>query len=202
MLKNPQFHYMKLYIIIPIIVIGLSSYFVLALGVFPEKYLEQKQLEPSPYFEAILSDTQIQLGESFLIQIDSENVGDYGDIYIISAAFPELDNLDGIVKITNYDLSHTPLMINVGDEIGASYTGGVETVFAKYPSIEAMNRPVPSNSKFNMDLLITPQKTGPFVIYVKNIAIPHVSEQSHFPRDGILDHQNEYVKKYTVEVIS
>ena len=193
---------MKLYVIIPVIVIGLSIYFIFSLDVFPQKYLQQKQLEPSPYFEVHLSDTRINLGDSFLVEINSKNIGDYGDIYIISTAFPDLSTLDGIVKITNYDLSHSPLMISIGDELGANYTGGIDTVFAKYPSIEAMNRPTPSNSEYNIDLLITPQTNGSFTIYVKNIAIPHVSELSHYPQDGVLDHQNEFVKEYTVEVTS
>ena len=191
---------MKLLIIIPIIIISLSVYFVFTLDVFPEKYLNKTQLEPSPYFEVELSDSKINLGESFQFKINSKNVGDYGDIYIISVAFPNLENLDDKVRITHYDLSHSPLMIQVGDELGSNYTGGIETIQAKYPSIEAMNRPIPPGAEFNMELLITPDKTGPFVIYVKNVAIPHISEDSHYPKQGLVDHQNEFVQKFTIEV--
>lgn len=191
---------MKLLMIVPIVLVLLSAYFVFTLDVFPQKYLNKNQLEPSPYFEVELSDSEITLGESFQFKINSKNVGDYGDIYIISAAFPTLENLDDKVRITHYDLSHSPLMIEIGDELGSNYTGGIETINAEYPSIEAMNRPVVSDSEFNMELLITPDKAEPFIIYVKNIAIPHTSEDSHYPKEGILDHQHEFVQKYTVEV--
>lgn len=198
--ENFKFHIMKLFVLIPIILISLSIYFVFTLDVLPEKYLNKKQLEPSPYFETQLSNSQIKLGDSFTVQINSENVGDYGDIYIISVAFPTIEKIDDIVRITHYDLSHSPLMIDVGSELGANYTGGVQTIFAKYPSIEAMNRPVPANSNFNMDLLITPKETGIFEVYVKNIVIPHTSDIAHYPREGLLDHQNEYVQKLTIQV--
>lgn len=185
---------------IPIIIMSLSVYFVFTLDVFPEKYLNKNHLEPSPYFEVELSDSKINLGESFQFKINSKNIGDYGDIYIISVGFPTLENLDDKVRITHYDLSHSPLMIEIGDELGSNYTGGIETIQAKYPSIEAMNRPIPPGAEFNMGLLITPDKIGPFVIYVKNIAIPHISDDSHYPKQGLVDHQNEFVQKFTVEV--
>ncbi len=191
---------MKLLVIIPIILISLSVYFVFTLDVFPEKYLNKNQLEPSPFFKVELSDSEIDLGESFQFKINSKNIGDYGDIYIISVAFPTLETLDDKVRITHYDLSNSPLMMEIGDELGSNYSGGIETIQAKYPSIEAMNRPVPSNAEFHMDLLITPDKAESFVIYVKNVAIPHISNASHYPKEGVLDHQNEFVKKYTIEV--
>ena len=191
---------MRLLLIIPIILISLSVYFVFILDIFPEKYLNKNQLEPSPFFEIELSDSEINLGESFQFKINSKNIGDYGDIYIISVAFPTLETLDDKVRITHYDLSHSPLMIEIGDELGSNYTGGIETVQAKYPSIEAMNRPAPSDAEFHIDLLITPDKTEPFVIYVKNVAFPHISNDSHYPKKGVLDQQNEFVRKYTIEV--
>lgn len=185
---------------IGITVIGLVSYFAMTVFVLPEKFLEKEQFSPSPYLEAELSSSEIKLGESFRLSTISENKGDYGDIHIVSASFPTLSDIDGIVRIVSYDFSNSPLFIKPGEKIGANYSGGLESVIAKYPSIEAMNRPVQPGSKYVMDLQITPENPGPFIVYLKSIEIPHTNNQSHFPSEGQLDHQREYVLVYTVNV--
>ena len=187
-------------VLVPIVVIALSIYFTMTLFILPEKFLEKEQFVPSPYFEVHLSKSEIKLGDSFRMQIISENRGDYGDIHIVSSAFPNIQSTKGIVKIVSYDLTHTPILIEIGDELGASYSGGLQKIPAQYPSIEAMNRPVPKDSKYNIEYVITPKNTGDFLIYVKAIDIPHTSERSHYPRDGTLDHQNEYVREFVVKV--
>ena len=168
--------------------------------VLPEKFLAKEQLSPSPYLEVELSTTEINVGESFRLSTISKNIGDYGDIHIVSVSFPTLSEIGEKVKILSYDFSNTPIYIEVGDEIGAKYSGGLETVMAQYPSIEAMNRPVYPETEYTMDLQITPDEPGPFTLYVKSIDIPHVNSFSHYPIDGILDHQEEYVLVYTVNV--
>lgn len=168
--------------------------------VLPEKFLAKEQLAPIPYLEAKLSTTEIKLGESFRLSTSSENKGEYGDIHIVSVSFPTLYEIKDTVKIVSYDFSNSPIYIDVGDTIGAKYSGGLETVSAQYPSIEAMNRPVLPGAKYVMDLEITPDRTGLFTMYVKSIAIPHTNSLSHFPHEGILDHQNEHVLSYTVNV--
>jgi len=168
--------------------------------VLPEKFLGKDQFTPTPYLEAEVSSTQINLGESFRLSTISENIGDYGDIHIVSAAFPTLTKTDGIVRMVSYDFSNSPIYIESGDEIGAKYSGGLETVYAQYPSIEAMSRPIHPGTKYTMDLQITPDELGPFTVYVKSIDIPHTSSLSHFPTEGQLDHQGEYVLVYTVNV--
>lgn len=168
--------------------------------VLPEKFLAKKQFAPSPILEAKLSNSQINLGESFRLDTVSENVGDYGDIHIVSAAFPNSSKIEDVVRIVSYDFSNSPIYINIGDEIGAKYSGGVESVFAEYPSIEAMNRPSHPGTKHIMDLEITPKVSGKFVVYLKSIDIPHTNSLSHYPQEGKLDHQNEYVLVYTVNV--
>ena len=168
--------------------------------VLPEKFLAKEQFIPSPKVEVQISNTQIKLGESFKLGTISENVGDYGDIHIVSVAFPNLSEIDDIVRIVGYDYSNSPIYIKKGDEIGAEYSGGVETVLAKYPSIEAMNRPAKPGIKYVMDLQITPKMPGSFLIYVKSIDIPHTDSTSHYPQEGILDHQEEHVLVYTINV--
>jgi hypothetical protein len=191
---------LKNQVIIAIVVISLSVYFAMTVFVLPEKFLAKEQLSPRPYLEVELSTTEINLGESFRLSTISENIGDYGDIHIVSVSFPTLSEIGDNVKIVSYDFSNTPIYIEVGDEIGAKYSGGLETSTAQYPSIEAMNRPVYPETKYVMDLQITPGQPGPFTMYVKSIDIPHVNSFSHHPTDGTLDHQEEYVLVYTVNV--
>lgn len=191
---------MKKFVFIPIIVVLLSIYFSLTVLILPEQYLSKEQFTPIPYLEVTLSDSEISLGESFRMDVLSENKGDYGDIHIVSTAFPDLENPENIIDVVSYDFTHSPKIIMPGDEIGSNYSGGLETVVAKYPSIEAMSRPIPSGLSYHMDLVITPRDIGPFLIYVKSIDIPHTSNLSHFPLSGTLDHQDEYVLVYTVNV--
>jgi len=178
----------------------IALYFSLTVFVLPEKYLSNEQLTPQPYFEAILSDSEISLGDSVRLSIVSENRGDYGDIHILSTAFPTLSEIDGIVEIVTYDFTQSSVQIDSGDEIGAKYSGGLESVTAKYPSIEATNRPILPSAKNHLELLITPNEPGIFTIYVKSIDIPHTDDKSHYPYSGILDHQDEYVLDYSVNV--
>lgn len=175
-------------------------YFSLTVFILPEKYLSTEQLIPQPYFEVILSDTEILLGDSFRLSIVSENRGDYGDIHILSTAFPNLTEIEGIVQIVTYDFTQSSVSIAPGDEIGVKYSSRLESTIAKYPSIEAMSRPILPGAKNNLELIITPEKPGIFTIYVKSIDIPHTSNRSHYPLSGILDHQNEYVLDYSVNV--
>lgn len=181
-------------------VVSLAVYFAMTVFVFPDKFLAKEQFSPSPHLEVTISESEIKLGESFRVSTISENIGDYGDIHIVSAAFPALVETDGIVKIVSYDFSNSPIYIEPGDEIGAKYSGGLESVIAQYPSIEAMNRPAHLGTKYVMDLEITPEASGPFTIYLKSIDIPHTNSLSHFPQTGTMDQQEEYVLVYTVNV--
>ena len=178
----------------------LSIYFILSVFILPPEFLMTEQLVPEPVFEAVLSETDIELGDSFRLDIVSENNGDYADIHIVSVGFPNLTEINNVVKIATYDFSLSPSYISVGEEIGSNYSGGVDTTFAQYPSIEAMSRPLKSNIETHFDVVITPKISGIFNVYVKSIGIPHTSDLSHYPNSGILDHQNEYVMVYSVTV--
>ena len=159
-----------------------------------------EQLIPQPIFEAILSETEIKLGDSFRLDIVSKNIGDYADIHIVSVGFPDLTEIDDVVKIATYDFSLSPSYIDVDDEIGSSYSGGVDTTFAKYPLIEAMSRPLKPDVETHFDIVVTPKNSGVFNVYLKSIGIPHSSDVSHYPFSGVLDHQNEHVLVYSVTV--
>ena len=178
----------------------LSLYFLLTVFILPSEFLITEQLVPQPVFEATLSDTEIDLGDSFRLEIVSKNIGDYADIHIVSVGFPQLVEIEDVVKIATYDFSLSPSYIDVGEEIGSSYSGGVETTLAKYPSIEAMSRPLKPDVETHFDIVLTPKNSGIFDVYVKSIGIPHSSDISHYPTSGVKDHQNEYVSVYSVAV--
>ena len=178
----------------------LSLYFILTIFILPSEFLMTEQLIPNPSFQAVLSDSEIILNDSFRLDITSVNNGDYADIHIVSVAFPELIEIDDVVKIATYDFTLSPSYISVGEEIGSKYSGGVETTISQYPSIEAMSRPLKSDVETHFDIVVTPKKSGIFNIYVKSIGIPHTSDVSHYPYSGILDHQNEHVLVYSVTV--
>ena len=192
--------YVKKFLIYLSAFVILSLYFILTILILPSEFLMTEQLVPEPSFTAILSETNIVLGDSFRLDIVSVNNGDYADIHIVSVAFPDLTRIDDVVKIATYDFTLSPSYIYVDDEIGSKYSGGVETALAQYPSIEAMSRPLKSDMSTHFDLVVTPQELGLFHIYVKSIGIPHTSDLSHYPYSGILDHQNEYVSVYSVTV--
>ena len=192
---------MKKLILISVILL-IVVYFSVTLLIFPQQYLSNEQFVPIAFVDVKLSESEIILGDSFRLNITSGNQGEYGDIHILSTAFPNLQTTENTIEIVTYDFTHSPKFIMPGDEIGAKYSGGVTTTRAQYPSIEAMNRPVLSGSEYHMDLVVTPKETGSFLIYVKSINIPHTSDKSHFPISGFLDHQDEHVLVYSIDVTS
>ena len=187
-------------LLIVILAMSVIFYFSLTVFVLPDTYLSNEQLIPQPNFQINLSDNVISLGDSFTVDIVSGNVGEYGDIHILSTAFPTLDVVDNVVDITTYDFSQSPYFVNIGDEIGSNYSGGLESTIAQYPSIESLNRPDVPNSQYHLSLKITPDQEGVFPVYVKSVIIPHTSDLSHFPITGEMDHQNEFVEVFSVRV--
>lgn len=175
-------------------------FFTITFYVYPNEIYQQSNLVPKPKLDVALSSNEIKYGESFVLDIISTNIGDIADIQIVSISFPKLEEMKDIVKIKNYDFTQSPHYVNIGDEIGAKYSGGKETVFAKYPSIEAYSRPVPSGTMNTISVQISPPEPGIFDVYVKSIGIPHFTDESHYPKIGILDHQSEMVEVYSVTV--
>ena len=191
---------MKKLVIFPLIAFSLVVYFSLTVFILPPVFLSNEQLISQAFFESSISESEISLGDSFRFSLVSENKGQYGDIHIVSTAFPDLDTLDDVVEIVTYDFTQTPVYIIPGEEIGANYSGGVEKVLSQYPSITAISRPSHPNNLYHLELAVTPKNSGIFSIFVKSIIIPHTSDLSHFPDSGVKDHQNEYVSVYSVIV--
>jgi hypothetical protein len=178
----------------------MVAYFVLVLGVFPDAYEYTKIGVPQPSLDVMLSARQIKLGESFEMTLVANNVGEEADLQTVTVEFPQNQNLDN-VKITSYDFLQSPELFLQDSLIGSDYNGGQDLIHSKYPFIEAYNRPSKPEHSSTMTLQITPIEPGLYTVYSKTVAMPHVSEISHFPTQGILDHQNEFVQEHIVEVI-
>lgn len=196
-------------ILIVVISIALTVYFVFSLFVFPQTYL--KTTQPSKALPLITNVTtsyreNLSLGQSFNITVTTVNLGDAADIQITSVSFPNLTNIidnegDQIIKILHHNFSQSPIFIAVGDEIGSQYAGLARTTFSKYPSIEFHNRPWLSEAFYETQLEVTPPFIGNFVIFVKTIALPHVDNTSHYPTTGIRDQQQEFVTAYYFNIV-
>lgn len=182
------------------VLILIVIFFSVTFYIYPNHIYQQSNLVPVPILDVTLSSNEIKNGESFVLDIVSKNIGDIADIQIVSIAFPGLEDISDTVKIKNYDFTQSPHYVKIGDEIGAKYSGGKETILAIYPSIEAYSRPVPSGTINLISLQITPPEPGIFDIYVKSIGIPHFTDESHYPQTGTLDQQSELVEVFSVTV--
>lgn len=182
------------------ILILIVIFFSVTFYVYPNQIYQQSNLVPIPTLDVALSSNEIKHGESFVLDVVSNNIGDIADIQIVSIAFPGLEDISDVVTIKNYDFTQSPHYVKIGDEIGAKYSGGKETILAQYPSIEAYSRPVPRGTVNVISIQVTPPEPGVFDVYVKSIGIPHFTDESHYPKAGILDHQSELVKVFSVAV--
>ena len=190
---------MKKFLISGVMITVLFVYFFTTLVIFPQEYLSHNVIEPQPTQNVTLSVDDISLGESFQISIETENKNDVADILITSVAFPRLQEIGDTVNIFSYDYTQSPRYIVPGNKINSKYTSG-GTITAQYPSIEVYSRNVAANTAYHMALDITPQNAGTFEMYIKTIAIPHTTALSHYPHEGLLDFQSEYVSVFTVNV--
>ena len=189
---------MKIYVITGAVAAVLFVYFFMTLVILPEEYRSHKIVEPQPIHYTSVSESEITLGDSFKIEIEMQNQNDFADIVLTSVGFPNLEDLDS-VEVIGYDFTQSPKEIDIGYEVGSDYTYG-EVIPAVYPSIEADSRNIPADSQFRMVLLVTPPEAGIFEVYVKTVAIPHTTELSHYPYDGKIDPQGEFVDVFSVIV--
>jgi hypothetical protein len=181
---------------------GLAAYFVLSLYVLPQSY--QSTLQPkSP--EPIITNTtisakEVKLGGTFTVFVEGTNVGDDdAEMQTVSIAFPNLTTTDN-VRILSHDFTREPLLVNAGRDIGSEYVGFERPVKAAYASVEASNLPWERGSAYSIKLEVKPNAEGRFVVFVKSIALPHTWEGAHYPHEGIMDYQKEFVQPYWVQV--
>jgi hypothetical protein len=192
---------LKAIILTSAVAVALVAYFSLSLYVFPQSYQSIEPRRPQAIVTDVnLSAPTITLGQAFIISVTGTNNGeDAADMQIISVGFPNLTSIDNI-KILKHNFTQTPMLITPGKLLSSQYSSTGESVLAQYASIEAFSRPWEAGKTYSADIEAIPKTEGKFMVFIKSVALPHTWEQAHYPQDGILDQQKEFVGTYSVQV--
>jgi hypothetical protein len=178
---------------------ALALYIALALYVFPQAYQSIELRRPDvAVTDVSLSRQEIELGESFDVSVTGANSGQEADMQIVSIGFPNLTSTDN-VRVVSHNFAQTPITISAGDEVGSGYTGE-DVVDAQYASVEAFSRPWPGGSSYTIGLQVVPESEGTFAVLVKSVAFPHSWDGAHWPQEGLVDYQQEFVEIHYVQV--
>ena len=191
---------LKAIVLIGTVVVALMAYFLLLLYFFPQSYQSIALRKP----QALVSDVgisahNITLGHPLIISVTGINNGDEADMQIVSVGFPNLTTTDNI-KVLKHDFLQTPILIAPRERLSSAYSNTERPVSAQYTSIEASSRPWERGKIYSADLQVIPKTEGRFIIFIKSVALPHTWQGAHYPQDGVLDQQNEFVKVYSVQV--
>lgn len=191
---------LKTVILTSAIVVALIVYLSLSLYVFPQSYRSIETRRPQANVtDVIISTPNVTLGQALTISITGTNNGEDADMQVVSVGFPNLTTTDNI-KILTHNFDQTPILIAPGEILSSEYSDTDSSVLAQYTSIEAFSRPWETGKTYSADIEVIPNTEGRFVIFVKSVALPHTWEQAHYPQDGILDQQKEFVEVYSVQV--
>ncbi len=192
---------LKAIILIVAVAVALGVYFSLSLYVFPQLYQSIEARRPQAIVTDVsLSAPDIALGQALTISVTGTNNGDDADMQIVSVGFPNLTTTDNI-KILKHNFDQTPMLIAPPGELSSSgYSDTDSSVLAQYTSIEVFSRPWEAGKTYSADIEVIPKTEGRFVVFIKSVALPHTWEQAHYPQDGTLDQQKEFVETYSVEV--
>lgn len=178
---------------------ALALYFSLALYVFPQSYQSVHPRRPEAIVtNVILSAPEIKLGQTVLISMSGVNNGEDADMQIVSIGFPNLTSTSAI-KVVKHDFRQSPSFITQGQSVGTGYSG-TNVVSSQYPSVEAFSRPWEGGDRYSIDLQVSPEAEGRFAIFVKSVAFPHSWDGAHWPQEGTVDYQKEFVEVYYVQV--
>jgi len=178
---------------------ALALYFSLALYVFPQSYQSVHPRRPEAIVtNVILSAPEIKLGQTVLISMSGVNNGEDADMQIVSIGFPNLTSTSAI-KVVKHDFRQSPSFITQGHSVGTGYSG-TNVVSSQYPSVEAFSRPWEGGDRYSIDLQVSPEAEGRFAIFVKSVAFPHSWDGAHWPQEGTVDYQKEFVEVYYVQV--
>ena len=182
------------------VAVALVVYFSLSLYVFPQSYKSIEPRRPQAIVTDVsLSASDITLGQALIIFMAGTNSGEEADMQIVSIGFPNLTTTDNI-KILKHDFVQTPILIAPGELLSSEYSNTERPVMAQYASIEAFSRPWEPGKTYSADVQVIPKTEGRFVIFIKSIGLPHTWEGAHYPQDGILDQQKEFVEIYSIQV--
>jgi hypothetical protein len=191
---------LKTVILTSAIAVALIAYFSLSLYVFPQSYRSIEAQRPQANVtDVVLSAPSITLGQALTISITGTNSGEDADMQFVSVGFPNLTTTDNINVVT-HNFDQTPILIAPGELLSSEYSDTDSSVLAQYTSIEAFSRPWETGKTYSADIGVIPKTEGRFVIFVKSVALPHTWERAHYPQDGILDQQKEFVEAYSVQV--
>jgi hypothetical protein len=192
---------LKAIILTVAVAVALVVYFSLSLYVFPQLYQSIEARRPQAIVTDVsLSAPDIALGQALTISVTGTNNGEDADMQIVSVGFPNLTTTDNI-KILKHNFDQTPMLIAPPGELSSSgYSDTDSSVLAQYTSIEVFSRPWEAGKTYSADIEVIPKTEGRFVVFIKSVALPHTWEQAHYPQDGTLDQQKEFVETYSVEV--
>jgi hypothetical protein len=191
---------LKAIVLIGTVVVALMAYFLLLLYFFPQSYQSIALRKPQALVSDVgISARNITLGHPLIISVTGINNGDEADMQIVSVGFPNLTTTDNI-KILKHDFLQTPILIAPRERLSSAYSNTERPVSAQYTSIEASSRPWERGKIYSADLQVIPKTEGRFIIFIKSVALPHTWQGAHYPQDGVLDQQNEFVKVYSVQV--
>jgi hypothetical protein len=182
------------------VAVALVLYLSLALYVFPQSYQSIQPKRPEPVIMNVsLSTSEIDVGNVFTISVIGMNKGEAADMQIVSIGFPNLTKT-GNIEVLAHDFAQKPILINAGDQVGSDYSGSGRFTSAQYPSVEAFSRPWIRDHEYMIDLQVRPETEGTFTIFVKSVAFPHSWNEAHWPQEGVVDYQKEFVNVYSVHV--
>lgn len=192
---------LKAIILTSAVAAALVVYFSLSLYFFPLSYQSTEARRPQAIVTSVsLSAPDIALGQALTISVTGTNSGEDADMQIVSVGFPNLTTTDNI-KILKHDFDQTPILIAPGELLSSEYSDtDSSSVLAQYASIEAFSRPWEAGKTYTAEIEVIPKTEGNFVVFIKSVALPHTWEQAHYPQDGTLDQQKEFVETYLVQV--
>jgi hypothetical protein len=180
---------------------SLALYFLLLLYVFPQSYQIEPRRPEAVVTNVSPSTSEVKLGGTFVISVTGINKGEEADMQIVSVGFPNLTRADNI-EVLRHNFAQTPRLFNPGMQmqVGSEYVGLEKPVDAQYASVESSSRPWPGGNAYSVDLQVRPETEGTFIIFVKSVAFPHSWDGAHWPHEGIIDYQKEFVDVYRVQV--
>ncbi|MCY1155613.1 MAG: hypothetical protein MOP49_925 [Nitrososphaera sp.] len=182
------------------VAVALVVYFSLSLYIFPQSYQSIEPRKPQAIVTDVsLSASDIALGQALTITVTGTNNGEDADMQFVSVGFPNLTTTDNI-KILKHDFDQTPILIAPGELLSSEYSDTDSSVLAQYTSIESFSRPWEAGKTYSADIEVIPKLEGRFVVFIKSVALPHSWELAHYPQDGTLDQQKEFVEIYSVQV--
>ena len=191
---------LKAIILTGAVAVALVVYFSLSLYIFPQSYQSIEPRKPQAIVTDVsLSASDIALGQALTISVTGINNGEDADMQFVSVGFPNLTTTDNI-KILKHDFDQTPILIAPGELLSSEYSDTDSSVLAQYTSIESFSRPWEAGKTYSADIEVIPKTEGRFVVFIKSVALPHSWELAHYPQDGTLDQQKEFVEIYSVQV--